>query len=245
MTGQSVDYGRGAFEFIERVCALRSATDVVRLFHEALGRFGYETFIITGLPNGGQRFEQLVLLKHWPAGWFDLYTREGYILDDPVAVQCRRTVEPFEWASAPYDPQRHPRSAEIMRRAADFGMTNGLCVPIHGFVGLEACVSAGGSDLDLSPQAKAAVHLMAIYACNRARQLLAPLAEPRKPLLTSREREVMTWTAMGKSAWEIGCILRISAPTVNKHVASAMHKLGAANKTHAVARAIERREVNI
>ena len=57
-------------------------------------------------------------------------------------------------------------------------------------------------------------------------------------LLTQREREVLWWTAEGKSAWEIGEILHITKRTVDAHVQQAVRKLGAANKTHAIAIAL-------
>jgi LuxR family quorum sensing-dependent transcriptional regulator len=56
--------------------------------------------------------------------------------------------------------------------------------------------------------------------------------------LTSREAEVLTWVARGKSAWEIGEILHIAKRTVDEHVQTAVRKLGAANRTHAVAIAV-------
>jgi DNA-binding CsgD family transcriptional regulator len=56
--------------------------------------------------------------------------------------------------------------------------------------------------------------------------------------LTPREREVLTWVAHGKSAWEIGEILHIGKRTVDEHAQSAIHKLGAANRVQAVAIAL-------
>ena len=53
--------------------------------------------------------------------------------------------------------------------------------------------------------------------------------------LTSREIEVLTWVARGKSAWEIGEILDIAKRTVDEHVQTAVRKIGAANRAHAVA----------
>jgi LuxR family transcriptional regulator, quorum-sensing system regulator BjaR1 len=44
--------------------------------------------------------------------------------------------------------------------------------------------------------------------------------------------------ANGKSAWEIGEILHITKRTVDEHVQTAVRKLGAANRTHAVALAL-------
>jgi DNA-binding CsgD family transcriptional regulator len=59
--------------------------------------------------------------------------------------------------------------------------------------------------------------------------------------LTLREREVLWWAAQGKSAWEIGEILRIAERTVNEHTQKAGRKLGAVNRTQAVAMALRER----
>jgi DNA-binding CsgD family transcriptional regulator len=59
-----------------------------------------------------------------------------------------------------------------------------------------------------------------------------------RPAITDREREVLAWAAQGKSAWEIGQILLISERAANKCAQTAFQKLGAVNKTHAVAIAL-------
>ena len=56
--------------------------------------------------------------------------------------------------------------------------------------------------------------------------------------LTARELEVLTWVARGKSAWEVGEILGIAKRTVDEHVATAVYKLEAGRRVHAVALAI-------
>jgi DNA-binding CsgD family transcriptional regulator len=59
-----------------------------------------------------------------------------------------------------------------------------------------------------------------------------------QPSLTAREREVLTWISLGKSAWEIGEILGIAKRTVDEHAQTATRKLGAANRTQAIAIAL-------
>lgn len=56
--------------------------------------------------------------------------------------------------------------------------------------------------------------------------------------LTRREAEVLLWTAEGKTAQDTAAILGCAEKTVNVHLQSATRKLGALNKTHAVARAM-------
>jgi DNA-binding CsgD family transcriptional regulator len=63
--------------------------------------------------------------------------------------------------------------------------------------------------------------------------------------LTPREVEVLTWAARGKSAWEIGEILHIAKRTVDEHVQHAARKLGAANRTQAVAIALLNRIIEV
>jgi LuxR family transcriptional regulator, quorum-sensing system regulator BjaR1 len=64
-------------------------------------------------------------------------------------------------------------------------------------------------------------------------------------ILTVRETEVLTWVARGKSAWEIGEILYITKRTVDEHVRTAVRKISATNRTHAVAIAIRDRLIDI
>lgn len=57
--------------------------------------------------------------------------------------------------------------------------------------------------------------------------------------ITSREREILSWVREGMSNLEIGVQLDISALTVKNHLQKVFRKLGAGNRTQAVALAIE------
>jgi len=61
---------------------------------------------------------------------------------------------------------------------------------------------------------------------------------PNTQELKEREREVLRWTAVGKTSSEIGVILGISTRTVNFHITAILAKLDAVNKTQAVIRAL-------
>ncbi len=56
--------------------------------------------------------------------------------------------------------------------------------------------------------------------------------------LTKRETECLSWTAAGKTSWEISVILGISESTATFHLRNAGIKLKASNRTHAVAKAL-------
>ena len=56
--------------------------------------------------------------------------------------------------------------------------------------------------------------------------------------LTQRELECLTWTANGKTSWEIAVILGVSESTATFHLRNAGNKLKASNRAHAVAKAM-------
>jgi DNA-binding CsgD family transcriptional regulator len=62
--------------------------------------------------------------------------------------------------------------------------------------------------------------------------------------LTARELEVLTWVAKGKTALETAQILQITKRTIDEHVHTIMQKLGAVNRTQAVAIAIQNHMIN-
>ncbi len=63
--------------------------------------------------------------------------------------------------------------------------------------------------------------------------------------LTSREIQILRNLALGKSDREISLDLAISVKTVNHHVGNIMLKLDARNRTHAVAKALAARQIEM
>ncbi len=76
-------------------------------------------------------------------------------------------------------------------------------------------------------------------SCDGARNETGAWRQGRPgPRLTKREVQCLTWAAHGKSSWETAKICEISESTVNFHLKNAQRKLGAANKCHALAKAL-------
>jgi LuxR family transcriptional regulator, quorum-sensing system regulator BjaR1 len=245
MRTENFDCAKEAFAFIGDLERLNTVDEVIESLERSLALFGFDKFILTGLPHPQQRLEQMAVLGKPPTDWLKLYMANDYVRVDPVVRMCRRTVHPFEWSEAPYNSEIEPRAAEVMNRAADFRMARGFCLPIHGATGYEACVSMSGTHLDLSARTRPAIHLMALYAFERVRQILGPdTFKPDDPL-TSREKEVLMWSATGKSASEVGEILSITKRTVDEHSVRAARKLRAQNKMHAVVKALQHRLIEI
>jgi DNA-binding CsgD family transcriptional regulator len=88
----------------------------------------------------------------------------------------------------------------------------------------------------------ARAHQLAVARRKGDWELVEPVpAAASSHSLTPREREVLWWAAQGKSAAQIGKILHITKRTVDEHTHNAVRKLGAANRTQAVAIALRER----
>lgn len=234
MLKYSPDVGRDAFDFIEKIQRLSTTGEIMEAMRAVLQPFGCEYLCFNFLPSPTQTFEDVLLANMLPAGWLKLYVEEEFVQADPSIRHCQKMLRPYRWfKDAPCDPEQEPRAVEVVHRARDFGLHDGLVIPIATHTDRTGHVWLGGRTLDLPERDMPALHLMALYAFDRVAQLHRPPANG-KPHLTPREREALTWAALGKAAWEIGEILKVSTRTVNAHITNARGKLGAVNRTQAV-----------
>jgi LuxR family quorum sensing-dependent transcriptional regulator len=231
---------KNAFDTIDRIKKSRAIDDVYGILQRTSAEYGFTRFLVTGVPLPGETLAQHVVLSGWSSAWMDRYNGGDYVHVDPVANRIRRSPLPFRWSDVKYDPKKHPRGHRVMLEAAEFGMPEGYTVPIYGYDGYQACVTMGGQPEDVSDRELEALHLISIFGFTVARALRADLCtSPRREIrLTEREIEVLKWISIGKTSWEIGCVLNISERTVEYHLKAISQKMNVVSRTHAVAEAI-------
>ncbi|WP_052341095.1 LuxR family transcriptional regulator [Salinarimonas rosea] len=206
----------------------------------ALGRFGVENIVVATFERAGSLGTDAMLLQKLPKDWLRTYVEHEYGRHDPVLRLCTRTKRSFAWTEAERELPPNARSAEVMAAAGRHGMTEGLCVPIHGRRGLEGCVSVSGAWLDIGPRVRPVIDVVARGVFDRCREMASRAHRSAPSHLTRRERDVLYLAARGLSAGAAAAELGISERTVTTHMTSACRKLDAPNKTAAVATAILR-----
>jgi LuxR family transcriptional regulator, quorum-sensing system regulator BjaR1 len=234
------------FDAIDRISRLSSLPPIAPMFRDAVVKWGFMSLGINDLPRPGEEANPIILTESTPPGFRECYIDEHFYLVDHICAWARMAREPFRYSEAPYPRTQAASHQRFMQALNTFGMSKGLIVPLGRFTQMPACVWLAGKDPILDDEAKRSIQLIALFAASMARVLSLPHdtdAGPRE--LTSREREVLTWAAQGKSAWEIGQILHIAKRTVDEHTQTAMRKLGAANRTHAVVIALRDRMITL
>lgn len=236
---------------VERLNHLRTQEDFETFLRGAAEEMGFDMFAYAGGRLAADRaaartvFQRPpITMSSFPSDWLTHYAEEGYFKDDYVVVQSLRAILPDQWHAERGVREIRPRQAQIMREAIDAGLRRGFFVPIHGpandFGLLNViCHEAETEFSKIVERYKHELHILAFHFHDAVQKRLpASASRGVRVQLTERESEILRWTAVGKTSWEISEILHITERTVNFHVANSMRKLGVYSRTHAVAKSI-------
>lgn len=215
-----------------------TTVDGVReVFCREIARHGYTASACRIVVPVGGATRPRVLFRNWPDGWANLSDRKGFSAKSFVMAEARKRITPFTWLEAKEARILSPGERETWEAALAWGWKTGFVVPVHGPGGYCASVSMASreDDLDLGPAQRSRLYLLAMLAHERCQALVDPKSIDTKHALSAREIECLRWVAAGKTDWEIGKIVSISATTVKFHVNNARAKLKARTRAQAVA----------
>ena len=190
-------------------------------------------------PDGSTRFDTV---HNTPAGYVAVYSDPAYGRKDPVMQHCKLRGDPVVWDQSTY---AQGGAIQKWETQAEFGYRCGIALAMHlpggrhFFMGVDRAQPLPASGVSRKHVLSEFV-LIALYAQEVSWRAMLNLADGKKAdvKLTPREAEVLRWTAVGKTAWEVGMVLGISERTAAIHANRATHKLGCANKHQASLRAL-------
>ncbi len=208
--------------------------------------FKFYTYI-TGRVVGGRRVtnfdprERPLHLTNIPSDWQAEYSKERYYDHDPTMLFALGNLLPERWSNIIQRFDLTAKQDKIINDGKEAGLCDGVIIPVHGPGGEFAVLSLSHSETEAQAVQnieldEAVLHMFALRFHTQVREMQNPSTALPPANLTSREIDVLFWTAEGKSTWDISKILGISESTVNFHVSSAKQKLGVYSKPHAVAK---------
>lgn len=230
----------------QRRFATASSIEELTVFcSEETLRLGFHSFVYALRVPTNFANAQVIMLDGYPEGWVKRYFEAAHADADPVIAWCVEHVVPVRWSDLVLEPDSH--AERVMHEAAEYGLRDGVTMPIHGPQGELGILSLS---LDASPElarpiterALPYVHLLASHLHQAALRLSG--LHNTQPSLTTRENECLRWTADGKTSREIAQLLGVSESTVNFHINNAMQKLNVVNRQQGVAKAILQRKIH-
>jgi len=230
-------------DFIRDLDRARNADDISARVMQYLSQFGIEHMVAATVPSpDASRRDQLghLLLNRWPAEWASRYAARHYVAHDATIKRLMMSPEAFSWNELGPLVQDNPKARRVLDEAGEFNLKQGFALSLQTLDKQIVVFSAGGRHFDMTPEAQGVLTLVANYAIGRAIMINQESAANKPIMLSAREREALQWAAEGKADWEIGAVMKISEHGADKHMRSARMKLGAINRTQAVAEAIRR-----
>lgn len=177
-----------------------------------------------------------VLLNNYPRAWCERYETAGYLHIDPTVLHARRSQAPLVWDDNVFAP-----ATQLWDEARGFGLRVGWAQSSLDGLGVGGMLTLSRSQEPLTQPELECKEQKMRWLVHTAHMSLARLLKAKQPekdvCLTSRELEILKWTADGKSSQDIADILAVSKNTVDFHVKNAVAKMQTANKTAATVRA--------
>lgn len=193
--------------------------------------FGMRACIPISRPNG-------LALSSYPRYWQQKYHERNYIEIDPVIQRVMPANTSLIW-----DCNSYRSTPELMTDLQAHRIVCGMTQSFHIGTGISSLFTVATSDLSMNSELiskkKTQLTQLAETAYSQfSPAFLSTLAPDLDVNLTSREKEILRWTADGKTAFEIAKILNIATRTINFHLTNIVKKLNAANKTQAAVKAV-------
>lgn len=183
-----------------------------------------------------------VILNNYPIGWQQLYLARNYVAVDPVVRHASNSAVPIAWSDDVFNEGQGQDSQEFWEEAHSHGLRYGWSQSSMDMQGIRGMLTLarGCEPVHHSELRENGYRMMwltqVVHQC-MSRLVSARMFPTAVTQLSSREKDVLRWTAEGKTSGEIADILHITERTVNFHVVNAMQKLNCVNKTAATVRA--------
>ena len=240
-------------EIVEGIQSAGSAKQAFSRFDGAVQRYGYNNAcftLLTDHPSIGQE-----ALHGWttsyPEDWFKHYHEKEYGSHDPICWYALRQRTPFFWDDAVnvwnrirnFDPKFILQSNRMMREAEEVGIADGFAVGFTNSFG-----EVGGIAISRAqPENVNNINCLSdLYLISSVfyEKYMSFFVQAEVPRFTKREKDVLAWSAEGKTDWEIAQILSVSTHTVRFHWNNVFKKLKTNNKLHATMTAVRRNVIS-
>ncbi|RDD61709.1 helix-turn-helix transcriptional regulator [Ferruginivarius sediminum] len=230
--------------FAERVKTLQTVTEYQHFMAEELGKLGFDYFAYLSFDTPYPQKSARVILNY-PFEWIRRYAEQDYYRFDPILDEATWTLEAFNWVGLRDRGQMSEQQTRVMDEGGDFGLCEGMAIPIHKPDGGMAILSVSARMSRKAFEELSATHAMTVHAMALHYHVALSTAIERGDVscqtLTMMEREVLVHSASERDEWTISEILHIPRVQVERHLRSAMKKLGVCSRQHAVVQAVANR----
>lgn len=232
--------------FLENAHQVNTLDELNLLFENTINELGFSSWAHLSVPDESiLKFAKPLVFANYDEEWLTRYFDQNYMNIDPIVENIKNSTTAFQWQQATNEISLNKEQKDFMGEAKDFGLADGLAIPIHGVGAQESVVSLVSQEegLDLTKtlaETSTEIQLISQIYHNLSTQLFYADQNITSDteILTKREYEILSWYTSGKTGWEISKILNISEATVKFHFGNIKKKFGVFSMSHAVVKAM-------
>ncbi|MBJ3763943.1 LuxR family transcriptional regulator [Maribius pontilimi] len=224
--------------FIDRIETAKAIEAVEPILHDVRDALQLQHLLYHWINHEGE----LLGAGTYPSSWRNHYIAMDFARIDPVVKAAYQRFHPVNWAALDWS-HKSVRQLTEDAHAAGIG-PQGLTIPIRGPNGQFAHITATMNCDDaawaaFSEENGRGLILLGHAINQKALELTGFNRDAPEVSLSPREIDALTFLAMGYSRAQTADTLSISEHTLRVYIESARAKMGSANVTHAVARALQ------
>jgi LuxR family transcriptional regulator, activator of conjugal transfer of Ti plasmids len=225
------------------LCNVQDLDQLNAAFSAALATVGCNNWAYQAKPPR-EDFDPIILTTY-PAEWVNHYMAMRYDKIDPIVDKTESQFMPFIWEERLKDVSLTQKQKVFLQHASDFGLHNGIAIPIMGRQRLSGTVTIvpdinNNSLPQYFKSHRELLHTISLLYDSLAKDIMKGGMLFKHNKMTDREFECMRWLSRGKTYYEIAIILSdqnskpISERTVKAHIESTKNKLGVYTRTDAI-----------
>lgn len=233
----------GASQILSELRLAKRDTDLTEIMTNFTKDCGFCAFqLAPGPHNPAVDPTSLLAFGSYNPDWKRQYATEPSCRHDPARAQAILRAGSVKWRRI-FASVRDTAQRDFVKSARAQGFKDGVTTPIHGPQGCVAIMMfAADHTIQLDGEDEEALSHIAMALHQRVRRLTAAalVGVPEPAQLTAREVECLQWVLEGKTNWEIGVLIGVTARTVQFHLGNCARKLGVFNRVQAAVGALIR-----
>lgn len=226
-------------DFIESTASVNDLDSLYKVLSAAMLGIGYDRSLFslmtdhaeTGLKAGHG------IMRNYPDDWMKHYVEKGMEKYDPVRCFIFRANGPFLWNDLPSVMHYSKLQRNVMEGAHEVGLRSGVAVSLRNAKGEIAALGGANSQGEtLDPRAPFILNMFGQHMYFRFIEIHS-VNENKTIKMSDREREILSWLAVGKTMPDVAEIVGLSVAGIRHHMKGLFDKLSVPNQTAAVTKA--------
>ena len=213
-----------AFEILAEICEL----------------LGFKQYMFTQMAtqDSPYAFKANYINTNYLDKWVETYLEKNYMFVDPVAQRVLSNETPFYWSEHLASAEISKESAVMMSHAAEYGFVDGIgCSYLKNKGQLYTfTISTAEPITNYDQSFLAEIYLIGSYLAEAHQKEFRETIKQES--LTTREKEIVSMAALGKTDVEIAQMAGISKNTVRYHWKNIFEKIDCYSRVFAIIRAL-------